>query len=113
ASWCKPCRQENPNVVKVYKEYHDKGLNILGVSLDKSHTPWVKAIKKDGLEWQQISNLKFWQDPIAKKYNVRAIPANFLLDQDGKIVAQDLRGDRRSEERRVGKGDGCGRVERD
>ncbi len=92
ASWCKPCRMENPNLVKTYKQYHDEGFNILGVSLDKKHKDWVKAIKKDGLIWPQISHLKFWQDPIAKKYNVRAIPANFLVDQDGNIVAKNLRG---------------------
>jgi len=92
ASWCKPCRMENPNVVKVYEEYHDKGLNILGVSLDKNKSKWEKAIKDDGLLWKQISNLKFWNDPIAKKYNVRAIPSNFLLDENGKIVAKNLRG---------------------
>ncbi len=92
ASWCKPCRAENPNVVKVYKKYHDKGLAIIGVSLDKDKAKWKAAIKEDGLQWHQVSNLKFWQDPIAKMYNVRAIPANFLLDKDGKIVAKNLRG---------------------
>lgn len=92
ASWCKPCRVENPNVVRVYKKYHEKGLNIIGVSLDKSHESWVNAIEADGLLWAQVSNLKFWRDPIAKKYNVKAIPTNFLLDADGNIVAKNLRG---------------------
>lgn len=92
ASWCKPCRLENPNLVKAYQTYQDKGFNILGVSLDRSKDKWVEAIKKDGLLWDQISNLQFWQDPIAKQYNIRAIPANFLLDENGVIVARDLRG---------------------
>lgn len=92
AAWCMPCRKENPNIVKVYNKYHEKGFNVLGVSLDKSKEAWLEAIKKDGLPWNQISNLRFWNDPIAKKYNIRAIPANFLLDQDGVIVDKDLRG---------------------
>lgn len=92
ASWCKPCRLENPNLVKAYQEYHDAGFNILGVSLDRDKNKWVQAIEKDGLLWEQISNLKFWQDPIAQMYNVKAIPANFLLDENGVIVATDLRG---------------------
>ena len=70
ASWCKPCRIENPNVVKLYNEYHDDGFNIIGVSLDKSKSKWLKAIKDDQLEWYHISNLKYWSDPIAKKYSV-------------------------------------------
>jgi len=93
ASWCGPCRSENPNVVALYKEFHDKGLNIIGVSLDKDAAKWKEAIAKDGLTWNQISNLKHWQEPIAKQYNVGSIPATFILDQNGKIVAKDLRGD--------------------
>ena len=95
ASWCKPCRIENPNVVKVYNKYHDKGLNIVGISLDKSNAKerWLQAIEDDGLTWQHISHLEFWQDPIAKKYNVRAIPATFILDENGVIIAKNLRGD--------------------
>ncbi len=94
ASWCKPCRYENPNLVKLYDQYHDKGLNILGVSLDQPNgkSRWIKAIEDDGLPWPQISNLQFWQDPIARAYNVHAIPASFLLDKDGVIIAKDLRG---------------------
>ena len=94
ASWCAPCRQENPNVVALYKEFHDKGLNIIGVSLDRKGeaTKWKEAIAKDGLTWTQISNLKFWDDPIAQKYNVKSIPATFLVDANGKIIATDLRG---------------------
>lgn len=92
ASWCGPCRQENPNVVAIYKELHSKGLNIIGVSLDKDAAKWKEAIAKDGLTWTHVSNLKFWDEPIAKQYNVESIPATFILDASGKVVAQDLRG---------------------
>lgn len=94
ASWCKPCRKENPNVVKVYNKYHDKGLNIISVSLDKESqkSRWLQAIEKDQLTWSHVSNLKGWKDPIAIQYNVRGIPATFLLDKDGNIIAKDLRG---------------------
>lgn len=94
ASWCGPCRKENPNVVALYNEFHDKGFNIIGVSLDKEDKKheWIKAIEVDKLTWTQISNLKFWQDPIAKQYNVQGIPATFLLDAEGRIVAKNLRG---------------------
>lgn len=95
ASWCGPCRQENPNVVALYNEFHDKGLNIIGVSLDREGEAesWKKAIEADKLTWTHVSNLKFWQDPIAKKYNITSIPATFILDASGKIVAKDLRGE--------------------
>ncbi|PBI83752.1 thiol-disulfide oxidoreductase [Flavobacterium sp. ACN2] len=76
----------------LYKELHSKGLNIVGVSLDKDAAKWKEAIAKDGLTWTQVSNLKFWEEPIAKQYNVEAIPATFILDASGKVVAQDLRG---------------------
>ena len=92
ASWCRPCRMENPNVVNVYKKYHDKGLEIIGVSLDKSADKWKAAIEKDGLIWNHVSNLKSWQEPIAKPFGVRSIPATFLLDENGVIIAKDLRG---------------------
>jgi len=92
ASWCKPCREENPNVVALYNELHAKGLNIVGVSLDKEAAPWKEAIAKDKLAWNQVSNLKFWKDPIAATYGVQSIPATFILDASGKIVAKDLRG---------------------
>lgn len=92
ASWCGPCRKENPNVVAIYKELHSKGLNIVGVSLDKEAAAWKEAIAKDGLAWTQVSNLKFWEEPIAKQYGVESIPATFILDASGKVVAQDLRG---------------------
>lgn len=92
AAWCKPCRAENPNVVAVYKKYHDKGLNIVGVSLDRSADDWKKAIQDDGLTWNHVSHIKYFQDPIAQLYNVDAIPAAFLLDENGVIVAKNLRG---------------------
>lgn len=93
ASWCGPCRAENPNVVALYNEYHALGLNIIGVSLDKDAAKWKDAIAKDKLTWSHVSNLKFWEDPIAKQYNVQSIPATFILDAKGNIVAKDLRGD--------------------
>lgn len=79
-------------MVELYKELHSKGLNIVGVSLDKDADAWKKAIAKDGLTWTQVSNLKHWEEPIARQYNVEAIPATFILDANGKVVAQDLRG---------------------
>jgi peroxiredoxin len=95
ASWCGPCRKENPNVVALYNEYHAKGLNIIGVSLDKEgeSAKWKEAIAKDKLTWNHVSNLKYWKDPIAQQYGVDAIPATFILDASGKIVATNLRGD--------------------
>lgn len=95
ASWCKPCRDENPNIVRVYEKYHDEGLNIVGVSLDRpgQKERWEEAIAQDNLEWNHVSNLMYWDDPIAKKYGIRAIPAAFLLDENGVIVAKDLRGE--------------------
>jgi peroxiredoxin len=92
AAWCRPCRAENPNIVAVYKKYHDKGLNIVGVSLDRTEEAWKKAIADDGLEWHQISNIAYFDDQIAQLYNVSAIPAAFLLDENGVIVAKNLRG---------------------
>jgi thiol-disulfide isomerase/thioredoxin len=92
ASWCRPCRAENPYVVSLYKKYHDRGFNIIGVSLDKNKRDWMNAIKQDSLEWQHVSNLKFWQEPIAKLYGVSAIPQTFLLNSQGIIVAKNLRG---------------------
>jgi peroxiredoxin len=95
ASWCAPCRKENPNVVALYNEFHPKGLNIIGVSLDRDGeaAKWKEAIAKDNLTWTHVSNLKFWEDPIAIQYNVKSIPATFLLDASGKIIAKDLRGE--------------------
>jgi peroxiredoxin len=95
ASWCGPCRQENPNVVKVYNKYKDKNFTILGVSLDRPEgkNDWLAAIKNDGLNWTQVSDLKFWQNEAAALYFISAIPSNFLIGPDGKIIAKNLRGD--------------------
>ena len=92
AAWCRPCRAENPNVVRVYNKYHDKGLSIIGVSLDKTAEAWKKAIEEDKLDWHHVSNVAYFNDAIAKQYNVDAIPATFLLDENGVIVAKNLRG---------------------
>lgn len=79
-------------MVSLYKEFHPKGLNIIGVSLDKEAKAWKEAIEKDHLDWTQVSNLKHWNEPIARQYNVESIPATFILDANGKIIAKDLRG---------------------
>ncbi len=92
ASWCGPCRAENPNVVAAYNEFKDKGFDILGVSLDEQKDKWVKAVEKDQLAWIQVSDLKGWSNEVAMKYGVRSIPSNFLLDKEGKIIAKNLRG---------------------
>jgi len=91
ASWCGPCRQENPSVVKLYQQYHNKGFEILGVSLDRNKEEWEKAIKDDQLNWLHVSDLKFWQNSAALLYSVNSIPQTFLLDKDGKIIAKGLR----------------------
>lgn len=93
ASWCGPCRAENPNVVKAYNQYKDKGFTILGVSLDEDEAQWKQAIKKDKLAWTQVSDLKGWDAEVAAKYGVKAIPANFLIDKEGTIIGHNLRGD--------------------
>jgi len=95
ASWCGPCRQENPNVVKVWKEFNKKGFDVFGVSLDRpgAKDAWMQAIEKDQLTWTHVSDLKFWDCAAAKLYGVGSIPANFLLDETGTIIARDLRGD--------------------
>lgn len=94
ASWCGPCRRENPNVVKMYNKYHSKGLEIVGISLDKQghKQRWINAIAQDKLTWKHLSNLQGWQEPIAATYGVRAIPATYILDGEGKIIAKNLRG---------------------
>jgi peroxiredoxin len=92
ASWCRPCRAENPNVVRVYNKYKNKGFDILSVSLDRSRGPWLQAIEKDKMTWHHVSDLKYWQSVAAKTYRVSSIPATFLLDKDGKIIAKNLRG---------------------
>lgn len=95
ASWCGPCRAENPNVVKNFLQYKDKNFTVLGVSLDRpdAKEAWLKAIHKDGLAWTQVSDLKYWDNEVARQYGVRSIPQNFLIDPDGKIVAKNIRGE--------------------
>jgi peroxiredoxin len=95
ASWCGPCRAENPNVVKVFNKYKDRNFHIIGVSLDRpgQKERWMKAIHDDKLEWTQVSDLKFWDNEVAKQYGIKAIPQNLLLDPDGKIIAKNLRGE--------------------
>jgi len=93
ASWCGPCRAEMPTVVKAYTDYHAKGFEVVGVSLDNNKAAWLKAIGQLNMPWPQMSDLKGWQSEGAKLYNVKAIPANVLVDQQGKIIAKDLRGE--------------------
>ena len=92
ASWCKPCRMENPNVVKAYNKFSPKNFTVFGVSLDKEKDPWLKAIKTDNLNWPQVSDLQFWNNSAAVLYHVQGIPQNFLIDPNGKIVGRNLRG---------------------
>lgn len=90
ASWCGPCRRANPGVVEIYKEYHDKGFEILGVSFDESREKWLKAIEKDGLTWYHVSDLKGWKNAAGKMYGVMSIPHTVLIDKNGKIAAKNL-----------------------
>ncbi len=92
ASWCKPCRIENPRMVKMYNKFKDKGFEIYGVSLDKRKKDWKQAIEEDGLPWIHVSDLQFWSSRAAKKYNVNSIPYTVLIDEQGKIIAKGLRG---------------------
>jgi len=92
ASWCRPCRANNPHLVELYNKYHDSGLNIISVSLDKNKNAWVNAIKQDGLIWYNISHLKGWREPIAKQYGITYIPQMLILDAKGIIQAKNLRG---------------------
>ncbi|HEY0055338.1 MAG TPA: TlpA disulfide reductase family protein [Pedobacter sp.] len=95
ASWCGPCRQENPNVVNAYNAFKDKNFTVLGVSLDQQSgkSNWLKAIKDDQLNWTHVSDLKFWRNEVAVLYKITSIPQNFLLDPQGKIIAKNLRGE--------------------
>lgn len=94
ASWCKPCREENPTVVKAYNKFKDKNFTILGVSLDRpgQKDEWMKAVMKDNLTWTQVSDLMFWNSPVVQLYGIEGIPYNVLVDPDGKIIAESLRG---------------------
>ena len=92
ASWCGPCRKEMPNVVKIYSKFKNKGFEIYGVSLDQDKEKWMEAITKDGINWPQVSDLKYWDNVAAKIYNVQGIPYTVLIDKDGKIIAKNLRG---------------------
>lgn len=93
ASWCSPCRTENPNVVRLYKKYHDKGFEIYSVSLDKTRDAWLRAIQQDGLEWpNHVSDLNGWTSSGGATYGIRSVPSTVLVDRDGKIIARNLRG---------------------
>lgn len=94
ASWCGPCRQEMPNVVKVYNQYKDKGFEIVGVSLDQTEEAWKKGIADLGITWPQMSDLKYWQCEAAAIYGVNAIPHTVLIDKDGTIIERNLRGEK-------------------
>jgi peroxiredoxin len=93
ASWCKPCRMENPNVVSAFNKFKDKNFTILGVSLDKEKEPWIKAISDDQLFWNHASDLKFWNSAVVPMYGIEGIPFNVLLDPNGMVIAKDLRGE--------------------
>jgi peroxiredoxin len=93
ASWCMPCREESPRLVKAFRTYSGKGFTILGVSLDKSKDSWLKAIRTDKLFWPQVSDLKYWDNEVAKKFDIRFVPQNMLIDPSGKILARNIHGD--------------------
>jgi len=93
AAWCGPCRQENPHIVAVYNDFNAKGFTVMGVSLDQDKERWLKAIADDKLTWTQVSDLKYWQNEAAALYAVKSIPASVLVDQSGKIIARNLRGE--------------------
>ncbi|GGH61801.1 thiol-disulfide isomerase/thioredoxin [Filimonas zeae] len=93
ASWCGPCRRENPNVVQAYRKYHDKGFDIISISLDDKKDAWMKAIYKDSLTWTHVSDLNGWKNAAAQQYGIRSVPTSVLVDKNGKIVAKDLRGE--------------------
>ncbi len=92
AAWCRPCRVENPNLVRLHKKYKDNGFNIIGVSLDRTREQWEQAVIDDNLPWTQVSNLNFWNDPVARRYSIRAIPQSYLLNKDGLVMGKNLRG---------------------
>ncbi len=92
AAWCRPCRVENPNLVRLYKKYNQNGFDIIGVSLDRTKEQWEQAIEDDDLPWTQVSNLSFWNDPVARRYSIRAIPQSYLIDNTGTVIGKNLRG---------------------
>ena len=92
ASWCGPCRKENPNVVEAYNKYHNQGFDVLAVSLDKTKEAWLRGIEEDGLKYHHVSELKYWNSDVARLYGIRSIPSNLLINSEGKIVAKNLRG---------------------
>ena len=92
AAWCRPCRVENPNLVRLYKKYNQNGFDIIGVSLDRTKEQWEQAIEDDNLLWTQVSNLSFWNDPVARRYSIRAIPQSYLIDNTGTVIGKNLRG---------------------
>ncbi|MBD3289645.1 DUF4369 domain-containing protein [candidate division KSB1 bacterium] len=93
ASWCMPCRRENPNVVKMYRKYHSEGFDILGVSFDSNRDNWLKAIEEDSLTWTHVSDLQGWQNAAGRLYDIRSIPSSLLIDPEGIIIAKNLRGE--------------------
>lgn len=97
ASWCSPCRSENPNLVAAYEKYHSRGFEIFQVSLDRSRASWIKAIEDDHLTWIHVSDLQYWNSVVVPIYNIQGIPANFLLDPEGRIIGRDLRGNKLAE----------------
>ena len=92
AAWCRPCRIENPNLVRLHKKYKSSGFDIIGVSLDRTREQWEQAVIDDNLPWTQVSNLNFWNDPVARRYSIRAIPQSYLLDKNGLVMGKNLRG---------------------
>ena len=91
ASWCGPCRRENPNIVAAYEKFHDKGFDVFGVSLDRDHAKWLEAIENDQLTWNHVSDLQFWNSAAGKLYGVNSIPHSVLISPEGIIVAKNLR----------------------
>jgi peroxiredoxin len=92
ASWCGPCRGENPNVVAAFNKYKDRNFTVLGISLDKSKENWIKAVNDDGLTWTQLSDLKFWSNAVAQQFGIQSIPQNYLIDPNGIVIGKNLRG---------------------
>jgi thiol-disulfide isomerase/thioredoxin len=92
ASWCQPCRHENPNLVENYRKYHSLGFEIYQVSLDRNREEWLNGIKQDHLDWVHVSDLKYWESSVVSMFNIRGIPMNYLLDREGKVIARNLRG---------------------